>query len=106
MHRPFIIMDTTGVLTFDGLEAVTWKVLMKHTVTARGVRLINLAPGQLYCFIFKQDDVGGHTIEWPPAQVSNGGRLDTDPDATTVINFVGDTGSRLEIILPPAWGNT
>lgn len=103
MKNNLIIMDTSGVLTFDGLEGVAWKVFMRHNVAQRGVRIINVAPGQLYTFIFQQDGNGKHTMQWP-SQAIGGAQVDLNPDATSVQNFIGDVGGRIRAVMPGAWG--
>jgi hypothetical protein len=101
MQRPFQIIDTTGTVHFDGLQAVTWKVLMRRTIST--MRITNIAPGQLYSFIFVQDGIGGHQFVWPTPQVTGGMLIDIIPNATSIQNFVGGTGSTLDAIAPGAW---
>jgi hypothetical protein len=105
MSRPIKIVDTaTGLVLFDGLQAVTWKVLMKQSVPASGVRLKNISPGQIYTFIFQQDADGGHSFTWPVARVRNGTRLDLRPLAVSVQNYIGSTGGILLSDLPGTGG--
>jgi Tfp pilus tip-associated adhesin PilY1 len=100
MQRPFLIVDSTGPLLFDGLVAVTWFVRMTTNITAP--RVINIAPGQLYTFIFEQNGVGGHTMSWP-GNCMNAAALDPQPNATTTQTFVGDIGGKMYASIPPTW---
>jgi len=100
MERPYKIVDTaSGLVILDGLEAVAWKVLMKASVPATGVLIKHIAPGQLYTFIFQQDDEGGHRFAWP-ATVHNPGTINRKPDAVSVQNYIGSTGGVLYANLP------
>lgn len=101
MQRPYMVIDTTGTVHFDGLQAVAWKVLMKRSVGS--IRITNIAPGQLYTFMFVQNDAGGHTFTWPTPQVEGGSWINTDPDAISIQNFIGYTGGRLLAFIPGAW---
>jgi hypothetical protein len=101
LPRPYMVIDTAGAVHFDGLQAVAWKVLMKRTVSS--VRITGIAPGQLYTFMFVQDTPGGHRFDWPTPQVEGGSRIDTDPNATSIQNFIGYTGGRLLAFIPGAW---
>lgn len=104
MNRPIETVSTlSGLVVFDGLRAVAWTVLMKNSVPASGVIFKNIAPGQLYTFIFEQDAEGGHRFEWPQ-QVRNSMSIDPDPGAVSVQNYVASTGGVLFPNLPGAWG--
>lgn len=103
MNRPMkIVNSSSGIIVFDGLEAVVWKILMSSNVVASGVTVKNVSPGQLYTFIFVQDAVGGHIFAWP-AQVDNGALVDPQPNTTTVQNYIGNTGGILQSNAPGAW---
>ena len=104
-QQPIKVVDTaTGLVLFDGLQAVMWMVLMKQSIAASGVRVKNMAPGQLYTFIFQQDAIGGFTFDWP-GHIQNGGIIDPAPDAISVQNFIGNTSGILIANLPGTWGN-
>lgn len=103
MERPYKVIDTTGVAIIDGLEAVTWKILMRNSVSANDIRVKNISPGQLYTFIFEQDAKGGHNFAWPEG-VKNGMRIDPEPNSVSVQNYTGSTGGVLIANIPGAWG--
>jgi hypothetical protein len=98
MDRPFLNIDSTGLLLFDGLQAVCWFVNMRSNITA--LRVTNISPGQLYTFVFTQDGVGGHTVNWPVNCV-NAAPINTTPNAKTVQNFIGNTGAVLLANISP-----
>jgi hypothetical protein len=92
MNRPFLNIDSSGALLFDGLVAVCWFIHMKSDVINARVR--NVSPGQLYTFVFTQDAVGGHRMTWPSNCV-NAAPIDPAPNATTVQNLVSDANGFL-----------
>jgi hypothetical protein len=98
MTRPYQSLSSSGAVTFDGLKAVCWFISMTSSITAP--RMVNLAPGQLYTFVFKQDAAGGHTINWP-YNCLDAASIDPAPNSTTVQNFIGNTGGILSANLPP-----
>lgn len=104
--RPYMVISTVGTVNFDGLQAVAWKVLMKRTVPTNNIRITNIAPGQLYTVMFVQDDAGGHLFNWPTPQVVGAMRIDGDPNAISVMNFIGNTGGQIIAFIPGAWGQT
>jgi hypothetical protein len=99
-HRPYHNVPSSGVVVFDGLQAVCWFVSMTSNITMP--RVINTAPGQLYTFVFTQDAVGGHVMNWP-SNCHNAASIDPAPGATTVQNFVGNTGGVLEPDTSSSW---
>jgi hypothetical protein len=98
MNRPFLVLDSSGPLVFDGLKAVCWIVHMKSNITSPTV--INISPGQLYTFVFTQNATGGYTINWPN-NCTNAAPIDPEPNSTSVQNFVGNTGGVLYANIPP-----
>ena len=98
MSRPFETLNSGSLMVFDGLEAVCWLINMQSSVTSP--RITNIAPGQLYTFIFAQNATGGHTMNWP-ANCQNAAPIDPAPNSTTVQNFVGSTGGILIADIPP-----
>ena len=103
MERPYLILESTGPLLFDGLEAVCWLVRMTTNITAP--RIINTAPGQVYTFVFTQNGVGGHTMNWP-ANCINAVQIDPAPSSITTVSFVGDTGGLLYASIAPTGYST
>jgi hypothetical protein len=73
---------------------------MVHTVMNARVR--NIAPGVLYTMIFHQNGAGGHSFRWP-AQCQNAGNIATAAYATTVQNFIGIAGGRMDGNIGPTW---
>lgn len=102
MERPYLILESTGPLLFDGLEAVCWLVRMTTNITAP--RIINTAPGQVYTFVFTQNGVGGHKIQWP-SNCANAAPLDPLPNSTTTVNLVCDLGGILYANILPTWSS-
>ena len=100
MNRPFQNLESSGPLVFDGLAAVCWFVNMTSDVTSP--RSINIAPGQLYTFVFTQNGTGGNRMNWP-VNCRNAPPIDLTPLSTTVQNFVGSTGGVMYANLSPAW---
>lgn len=98
MDRPFLNLDSSGPLLFDGLKAVCWFVHMGSDITAP--RVTNIAPGELYTFVFVQDAIGGRIINWP-ANCINAAPIDPAPNATTIQNFIGNTGGTMFANIPP-----
>ena len=98
VNRPYQTLGSSGALVFDGLKAVCWFVSMTSDISAP--RVINTAPGQLYTFVFTQNDIGGHVMNWP-ANCTNAAPIDPAPDSTTVQNMIGDTGGVLRANIPP-----
>jgi hypothetical protein len=89
MNRPFQNIESGGAVLFDGLVAVCWFIHMRSNIAS--ARVQNISPGQMYSFVFTQDAVGGHTINWPVNCV-NAGPIDPQPNSITVQNFIGNTG--------------
>jgi hypothetical protein len=98
MNRPFQNLASSGTLLFDGLKAVCWFVTMNTDISSP--RIINIAPGQLYTFVFAQSATGGHVMNWP-ANCINAAPIDPAPNSITVQNFVGNTGGLLYTNIPP-----
>lgn len=102
MNRPYQTFDSTQQpLTFDGLQAVCWFIVMRSNVTSS--RMMNISPGQLYTFVFTQDNVGGRTFSWP-ANCIDAAPISPAPNTTTVQNLVGHTGAVLYANIPPTAG--
>jgi hypothetical protein len=99
MSRPFQTLDSAGTLTFDGLQAVCWFVHMKSDVTQ--ARVINISPGQLYTFVFQQDNAGRHRMVWP-VNCQNAAPIDLAPNSTTVQNFIGNNNATMIANIPSA----
>lgn len=99
MSRPFKNLESTGPLHFDCLVAVCWFVHMRSDITSP--RVNNISPGQLYTFVFTQDAIGGHTMNWPPTCI-NAAPIDPAPLSVTTQNFVGDIGGTMIANLPPS----
>jgi hypothetical protein len=98
MNRPFLTLNSSEAILFDGLAAVCWFVNMHSSVSSPRIR--NMAPGQLYTFVFTQDAVGGHTMSWPGNCV-NAAPIDPAPNATTVQSLIGDLGGILYANIAP-----
>lgn len=98
MNRPFLNLDSSGPLLFDCLQAVCWFVNMHSSITAP--RVVHISPGELYTFVFTQDALGGHGMNWP-VNCLNAAPIDPKPNSTTVQNFIGDTGGILYANIPP-----
>jgi|SRR5947209_3062734 len=103
MSRRLVHVNSTGSVIFDGFEGETFVVMLESSVRASRVRIKNISPGQLYTVIFRQNHVGGHTFEWPTGLVHNAGTIDTAAQATSVKNFIGDTGGQLVANIPGTW---
>lgn len=86
MNRPFLNIESSGAILFDGLAAVCWFVNLRSDVANARVR--NISPGQLYTFVITQDATGGHRFAWPSSCV-NATTIDPKPNAITVQNFIG-----------------
>lgn len=100
MTRPYLFLESSGPLVFDGLKAVCWFVLMKSNISTP--RVTNISPGQLYTFVFTQDATGGHFINWP-VNCNNASQIDPAPNSTTVQNFIGNAGGNLDVNISAAW---
>ena len=96
MSRPCLTVSSASPL-FDGNRAVCWFMTMRNDVT--NARFKNIVPGVLYTFLFRQDNTGGRSFEWPPLCV-NPIPIDQTPHAVTVQNFIGSTGGQLIANLP------
>lgn len=100
MKRPTKRINSGGGILFDGLQAVCWYVNMTSDVTAS--RVTNIAPGQLYTFVFTQNATGKNRMLWP-ANCINGAPINPAPNSTSVQHFVGLTGGLLYANIAPAW---
>jgi hypothetical protein len=98
MTRAYLNLECNGVLVFDGLQAVCWFVAMTRSASTTVVR--NVAPGQLYTFVFTQGNVGGQTMTWP-SNCINAGSIDLAPNAVTTITFIGNVGNMLYANISP-----
>jgi len=98
MTRPTQNIESGGAILFDGLQAVCWFIHMRSSITEP--RIANIAPGQLYSFVFFQDANGNHVMHWPVNCV-NAAPIDSAPNTTTVQHFVGLTGGRLYAHIAP-----
>lgn len=98
MNRPFLNLVSTGTLVFDGLKAVCWFVQMNSNITAP--RFINIAPGQLYTFVFTQNAIGGHIMRWPTNSL-NAPPINPAPNSVTVQHFIADMGGTMLANIPP-----
>lgn len=99
MNRPFKNIESSSLLTFDGLQAVCFFVHMTSNITSP--RIMNISPGELYTFVFTQDAVGGRFINWP-ANTFNAPPIDPAPNSITVQNFIGNTGGIVYANVPPS----
>lgn len=98
MNRPYKNLESSGPLLFDGLIAVCWFIHMRSDITSP--RVLNISPGQLYTFVFTQDGIGDHTMNWPPNCI-NAAPIDPEPNSITVQNFIGNTGGILYTNIAP-----
>jgi hypothetical protein len=96
------ILTLTGAdnMTLDGSLAQCWHIDLVSNVNS--VRVKNMVAGVLYTVILEQDATGSHTFAWPPACI-NATAIDLAPLATTLQNFVGDTGGLLISHAPGTW---
>jgi hypothetical protein len=92
MSRPTQHIESGGAILFDGLQAVCWFINMNSDITSS--RVTNIAPGQLYSFVFTQNATGNNKMNWP-ANCINANPIDPTPNSTTVQHFVGLTGGLL-----------
>lgn len=100
MTRRVQQMNSAQSMLFDCYFAECFIVQMKNPV--RHVQLKNSTPGKLYTFIFQQDAQGENDFKWPnPCR--NGMPIDLSPGATSVQNFIGNTGNFLQAIEPGGW---
>jgi hypothetical protein len=98
MNRPYLTLNSTDPILFDGLAAVCWFINMHSDVTSP--RIHNMSPGEMYTFVFTQDAVGGHAMNWP-ANCLNAASIDPAPNAITVQNLICDTGGMLYANVAP-----
>jgi hypothetical protein len=98
MNRPYLHLESSGPLLFDGLKAVCWFVHMDSNITSP--RITNISPGELYTFVFTQSATGGYVMNWP-VNCINAAPIDPAPNSTTIQSFIGDTGAMLYANLPP-----
>jgi hypothetical protein len=98
MTRPTQNITSGGAILFDGLKAVCWYIAMNSDITAS--RVTNIAPGQLYSFVFIQNAAGNHRMTWP-LNCINAAAINPKPNSTTVQHFVGLTGGTLYANIPP-----
>jgi hypothetical protein len=103
MQRAYLFVESSGPLVFDGLKAVCWFINMSSSITSP--RIINVTPGVLYSFVFTQNRVGGHTMNWP-GSVINAAQIDPTPLSTTTMTFIADIDSDLYPNISPTWSNT
>jgi hypothetical protein len=92
MDRTFKNLESSTLLTFDGLQAVAWFVNMTSNITSP--RITNVSPGEFYTFVFSQDGKGHHFINWP-SNAMNAAPIDPRPNSTTIQHFIGSTGDLL-----------
>jgi hypothetical protein len=100
MNRPYKLFDTRKPLVFDGNQAVCFIMTLMNNVS--GGRTKNIASGVLYTFVIYQNPEISYSFAWPDTCL-NAIPVDQTPDSTTVQNFIGLTGGRLEAVPPGAW---
>jgi hypothetical protein len=99
MRRP-IIIDAAQTTTIDGVQSEMFVLNLDTSIST--LRIRNLTPGLLYCFIVKQNYAGGHTVAWGD-NVCNASAVDPRPNATTIQNFVANSDGKLYANTPPTW---
>ena len=99
MNRPFLNLISGGAILFDGLQAVSWFVHMQSDINSP--RMVNISPGEIYVFIFTQDGVGGHRVNWL-INCINAASIDPTPNSTTIQTFIGNTVSLLYANVTPS----
>jgi hypothetical protein len=100
--RRLIYESAAQSLIFDALKGETFVIGMGTSV--QKLRVKNAAPGQLYDFILKQNQAGGHRLIWGQ-NIRNGGMPDPRPYAVTVQSFIADTGGILDANIPGTWSS-
>lgn len=87
-------------MLFDGLKAQCFVINLHNNVTGAQVRMMNIVPGVLYTFIFRQQ--GSFTFEWP-SLCRNTAPVDPEPGSTTVENFIGNTDGHMDADITGTW---
>lgn len=82
-----LILAFSPTPDFPGDGYTAWQITLTGDVTSSTVS--NVATGNLYTFIIKQDGAGGHAFTWPP-NVLNATPVFPAPNSTTVQTFVVD----------------
>ena len=95
--RRLLRVDSMQSMIFNCFHAECFVVDMQGGVQRS--QLNNSSPGQLYTFIIRQNQTGGHSFNWP-MQCINPMPIDQRPHAISTQNFIASTGNRLLAIEP------
>jgi hypothetical protein len=76
--------------------------ILRFRTSVESLRIKNISPGQLYCFVLKQDQKGKHRLNWGNTAL-NGMLLDPRPNSVTVQCFIGMSGQFLLAVPPGQW---
>ena len=98
--RRLLQQSASQSMVFDAMQGETFVISMETSISH--LRVKNVSPGQLYVFVLKQNNAGGHRIAWP-STIRNGTAADPRPFSVTTQCFIGDTGGILKADLPGTW---
>lgn len=95
--RRTVQIDAAQTVLLDALQGETF--LVNLITSIKNFQIKNASPGQLYVFIFTQNQAGGHTVAWG-SQMLNASTVNPQPHSVTVQSFIGDTGGTLRSNIP------
>ena len=76
--------------------------IVNFATSVAQLRMTNIVPGQLYCFVMKQDDKGSHTLNWG-SEIRNPIMFNPQPNAITVQCFIGLPNGIMQAVPPGTW---
>ena len=87
-------------MLLDALKGETFVIEMATSIQQLTVK--NLTPGQLYVFIFRQNQKGNHSLQWG-AGIRNASAINLYPFSTTIQCLTALSDGTLLANIPGTW---
>jgi hypothetical protein len=91
IFNQLLIVDYDPAPNFPGDQFTAWQITLAGDAVATTGPIVG---GNLYTFIIKQDQFGGHAFTWPDT-VFNAAPVNQEPNAWTIQTFVAEEGGDL-----------